>query len=204
MSDWLIGEDGWCRGVRHIASLHYDRRASGSPIDLVVVHSISLPPGCFQTQAVAQFFTGSLDIAADERLRDLAGVRVSSHFFIERNGTVDQFVSCNSRAWHAGVSSFQGRTRCNDFSVGIELEGTDDTAFTESQYASLERLLRAIAQRYAPRWIVGHSDIAPGRKTDPGPFFDWSRLSRRAFLFGSPELPGAAARKSVNFVLNAA
>ncbi len=185
---------GWAEGVRDARSPHYDRRPSGIEIDTVVLHNISLPPLTFGSNCVEDFFCGRLDCRQHEALASLEGIRVSSHFFIRRNGEMVQFVSCNDRAWHAGLSSLLGRRRCNDFSIGIEIEGTDFCPFEERQYQSLEGLLRAISHRYPVRYIVAHSDIAPTRKTDPGPYFDWGRLMREKACFGSPEFPGAAAR----------
>jgi AmpD protein len=142
------------------------------------VHGISLPPGVFGGDGVARLFTNTLDPAADPFYVTIAGLRVSAHFFVRRRGEVVQFVGCNDRAWHAGVSSWRGRERCNDFSVGIELEGADDVPYTVRQYRRLADLLRALKRRYPTiAAAAGHSDIAPGRKTDPGPAFDWDRLA---------------------------
>ena len=139
------------------------------------MHSISLPPGCFRGDAVSDLFLNRLDCAAHPYFSGLTGLRVSSHFFIRRRGELIQFVRCSKRAWHAGLSFWQGRERCNDFSVGIELEGTDATAFNQAQYRTLARVTRSLQAAYPIRDIVGHADIAPGRKTDPGPLFDWGR-----------------------------
>ena len=147
-------------------------------IDLIVVHGISLPPGEFGGDAIAQLFTNTLDSRAHPYFESIAGLRVSSHFLIRRDGELVQFVSCNERAWHAGASSWKARDRCNDFSIGIELEGTDDVPYAAAQYTMLARLLRAIRRAYPIVDVVGHSDVAPGRKTDPGPTFDWPRLAR--------------------------
>ncbi len=150
------------------------------PIDLIVLHNISLPPAQsavdFGTDHVLDFFTNTLDCDAHPYFEQLRGVRVSAHFFIRRTGECVQFASCDARAWHAGASDFFGRTRCNDFSVGIEIEGTDDLPFTPEQYATTASLVRAICAAYPIAAIAGHSDIAPGRKTDPGPHFDWAHL----------------------------
>jgi AmpD protein len=143
------------------------------------VHGISLPPGVFGGDDVARLFTNTLDPASHDSYASLAGLRVSSHFFIRRDGELVQFVGCNDRAWHAGVSSWRGRERCNDFSVGIELEGADRVPYEDAQYPRLAVLLRALKRRYPGiADAVGHSDVAPGRKTDPGPAFDWDRLAR--------------------------
>lgn len=151
-------------------------RPEGGDISLLVIHNISLPPGQFGSGCVQRFFCGRLDHAAHPYFSGIAGLRVSAHFLIERNGSVTQFVSCLHRAWHAGQSSFAGRDDCNDFSIGIELEGTDDQPFTDAQYESLLELSQALTRAYpliTRERITGHEHIAPGRKTDPGPFFDW-------------------------------
>lgn len=145
-------------------------------IELVVIHSISLPPGEFGGDAVSELFTNRLDWDAHPYFQSIRGLEVSAHFFIRRDGSLIQFVPCARRAWHAGKSSWLGRERCNDFSVGIELEGTDDQPFTDAQYAALIPLLAALKAAYPIRAVIGHSDIAPGRKTDPGPHFAWQRL----------------------------
>lgn len=188
-----LKKDGWCEGVTHLVSPHFNERPDGVKPTLVVLHCISLPPGCFATGDVVELFLGTLDVTKDPRLADLAGLRVSSHFFITRDGKVFQFVSCNYRAWHAGVSSLMGRDNCNDYSVGIELEGSESEPFQKEQYAALLALLKALSRRYAIEAIVAHSDVAPGRKTDPGPYFDWQYLQRRKSAFGNPKFPGPAA-----------
>ena len=170
-----MSKDGWLTGVRRLKSPNFDARPAHATIDLLVIHNISLPPDEFAGDAVIQFFTNTLDCKAHPYYAQLDGVKVSAHFFIRRDGSMMQFVSCLDRAWHAGVSQWQGRERCNDFSIGIELEGSDFVAFTDEQYAALKLLTKKIKQAYPIRASVGHSDIAPERKTDPGPFFDWSR-----------------------------
>ena len=162
-----------------IASPNCDDRPNGTPISMVVVHGISLPPGRFGGDAIARLFTNRLDPAAHESFATIAALRVSAHFLIRRDGALVQFVPCGRRAWHAGESSWRGRARCNDCSIGIELEGTDSLPYTGAQYAMLARLVRALRSRYPITDIVGHSDIAAGRKSDPGKAFDWSRLGRR-------------------------
>ena len=171
-----IDINGWVSGVHKIASANYDPRPAGTEIDLLVIHNISLPPDQFGGKAIVDFFTNQLDITAHPYYAQLKDVRVSSHFLIRRDGRILQFVPCVQRAWHAGVSSWQGRTRCNDFSIGIELEGSDFVPFTDRQYAALARLTRRLRCKYPLRSIAGHSDIAPVRKTDPGPYFDWPRF----------------------------
>jgi AmpD protein len=171
-------EDGWYPEVRHCPSPNFNERPQAE-ISLLVIHNISLPPGQFATGQVHALFQNRLQADAHPYFTAVAKLRVSAHFLIERDGAISQFVSCLKRAWHAGVSSFDGRENCNDFSLGIELEGTDDQPFTESQYASLIVLIRTLQRAYpaiTPARICGHSDIAPGRKTDPGPAFDWARL----------------------------
>lgn len=176
---------GWCAGVRHCPSAHCNERPQGE-ISLLVLHNISLPPGQFGTGKVQEFFTSGLNASEHAYFAGIADMRVSAHFFIERDGQISQFVSCLQRAWHAGVSSFAGRDNCNDFSLGIELEGTDDLPYSEAQYDALVPLVQQLLAAYpalSVERICGHSDIAPGRKTDPGPAFDWPRL-RTALLAG--------------------
>lgn len=174
---------GWLRGARRLPSPHCDDRPDADDISLLVIHNISLPPGQFGTTCVEQLFLGTLDCNAHPYFEGLRGVRVSAHFFIDRRGRLTQFVPLHRRAWHAGVSTFEGRERCNDFSIGIELEGTDDRAFTVAQYRQLARVTRHLRRafpRITAKRITGHSDIAPGRKTDPGPHFDWARYRRES------------------------
>ena len=170
---------GVARAARQIASPNCDERPAGAQVELVVIHGISLPPGRFGGRGVVSLFTNRLDPGAHPYYAQIAALRVSSHFFIARCGTLIQFVPCSLRAWHAGQSSWRGRDRCNDFSVGIELEGTDELPYTSRQYAALAKLVTAVCRRYPIAEVVGHSDIAPGRKTDPGPAFDWPRLQRK-------------------------
>lgn len=165
--------NGWLSGVRRIASPNFDARPKGAVASLLVIHSISLPPDEFGGPAVRQLFTNTLDCTTHPYYEQLKGVRVSAHFLVGRDGSITQFVSCAGRAWHAGVSAWQGRERCNDFSIGIELEGCDSMHFELAQYAALSKLTRRLLRHYPIRDIVGHADIAPGRKTDPGPHFDW-------------------------------
>ena len=177
---------GIVRNARQVASPNFDARPPGEAITLVVVHGISLPPGVFEGDGVERLFTNTLDESADPFYASIARLRVSSHFFVRRGGELVQFVSCNDRAWHAGVSSWQGRERCNDFSVGVELEGTDEQPYAAAQYRRLGDLLLGLKHRYSSiAAAVGHSDVAPGRKTDPGPAFDGDRLAR---VTGAPRL----------------
>jgi AmpD protein len=192
-----IDQNGWLAPapgvVLHPECSHWDEREGDGRIDLVILHNITVPAYETRTGMVEALFLGKLRTCGDPFLDPLVGIRVSSHFFISRDGAVHQFVSTLKRAWHAGVSSFMGRTRCNDFSIGIEIEGTDFSPFEERQYRALEEVLSAVHERHAPRFVAAHSDVAPGRKTDPGPYFDWVRLYRARRAFGSPEFPGAAA-----------
>lgn len=169
-----IDADGWCRQAQHRPSPNFDARPAAMAIDLLVIHNISLPPGQFGGPYIADLFGNCLDCDSHPYFDQLRTLRVSSHFLIRRDGGLIQFVSANERAWHAGVSSFAGRERCNDFSIGIELEGSDFVPFEERQYHTLAELTVALQRRYALRAVTGHQDIAPGRKTDPGPFFDWN------------------------------
>ena len=171
---------GTVRAARQVPSPNFDARPAGVAVTLVVVHGISLPPGEFGGNGIVELFTNTLDIGAHSAYASLSGLRVSAHFLIRRDGELVQFVSCSDRAWHAGASSWQGRERCNDFSIGIELEGTDGLSYEARQYEVLAALLRALKRRYPLTAAVGHSDVAPGRKTDPGPAFDWDRLARLA------------------------
>jgi N-acetyl-anhydromuramoyl-L-alanine amidase len=174
---------GLLRDTRQVLCTHRDERPAGVRPDLVVVHGISLPPGEFGGPWIEQFFAGQLAAGAHPYFAEIAGRRVSAHALIRRDGRVVQFVPFGQRAWHAGVSNWEGRDACNDFSVGIELEGTDEAPYEPAQYAALAELIRALCATYAairPERVVGHSDVAPGRKTDPGPSFDWTRL--RALL----------------------
>jgi AmpD protein len=164
--------------ARRVPSPNQDARPDGTEISLIVVHGISLPPGDFTGDHIERLFTNRLDPKIHPYFTTIAGLRVSAHFLIRRDGELLQFVSCASRAWHAGPSIWHERSGCNDFSIGIELEGVDDVPYASAQYAVLGRLIRALGVRYAIEDIVGHSDIAPGRKTDPGPAFDWPRLRR--------------------------
>lgn len=171
-----INLEGICEQAQWIASPNCDARPIVDDVSLVVIHNISLPPQNFGGQGVMQLFTNQLNPDEHPYYAEIAHLKVSSHFFIQRDGSLIQFVSCNQRAWHAGVSSWQGRERCNDFSIGIELEGSDYEAFEPNQYVVLKSLLKAIKVRYGIDAVAGHSDIAPGRKTDPGPYFDWSTI----------------------------
>ena len=170
-----LNAEGLVQGVRYIASPNCDNRPPEAVINLLVIHNISLPPDEYGGAGVIELFTNRLDPAAHPYYQLIKDMKVSAHFFIRRDGEVIQFVPCGLRAWHAGASNWCGQERCNDFSLGIELEGSDFEPFTEAQYAALLALTVVLKQAYPIEDIVGHSDIAPGRKTDPGPFFDWAR-----------------------------
>ncbi len=176
-------ERGLLENIRQVQSPNCDARPEGVAAELLIIHGISLPPGEYGGIWIEQLFTNQLDWNAHPYFKQIEGMRVSSHLLIRRDGQVVQFVPFHARAWHAGASSFQGRERCNDFSIGIELEGTDDTAYEAEQYRELARVIVALCRAYpalSMQRLVGHSDVAPGRKTDPGECFDWPRL--RAML----------------------
>jgi AmpD protein len=166
----------WIDGARRVLSPNCDSRPAGTEVSLALLHSISLPRGRYRGDAVERLFTNRLDPAAHPSFGDLAGVRVSSHFLIRRGGELLQFVPLAARAWHAGASRWRGRERCNDFSVGIELEGVDDAVFEAAQYASLVTLFTKLQTVLPLREVAAHSDVAPGRKSDPGSHFDWARF----------------------------
>ena len=174
-ADSPFDRDSWLPRARRVASPNCDERPAGAEISLLVIHNISLPPGEFGGAGVIDLFLNRLDHTAHPYYAGLRGLHVSSHFFVRRDGELIQFVACDRRAWHAGSSQWRGRQRCNDFSIGIELEGTDALPYADIQYLELARLTSEIASRYSIQDIAGHSDIAPGRKTDPGPCFDWVR-----------------------------
>lgn len=175
-----MGEGGWVAGARRVLSPNCDSRPVGAEISLVVLHSISLPRRQYRRDAggnaIERLFTNRLDPSAHASFAELAGLRVSSHFLIYREGELVQFVPLEARAWHAGVSRWRGREHCNDFSVGVELEGVDDGPFEAAQYRRLAGLLRELGARLPLRALAAHSDVAPGRKSDPGTRFDWARL----------------------------
>lgn len=175
---FFSGNNGWVDGVVHRSSPHFNARPAGMPVTLAVIHYISLPAGVFGGDDTDALFMGTLDTRSRPEYADLAGLRVSSHFFIRRTGEVRQYVSVFNRAWHAGISSFEGRADCNNYSVGIELEGTGEVPFEAGQYEALTALLETLLGILPLQTVTGHEFIAPGRKSDPGPFFDWTRLSR--------------------------
>ena len=174
-------ETGWLEGVRRVESPNSDERPPDTTLDLIVVHGISLPPGRFGEGWIDRFFLNELPAAADPYFATIAEMKVSAHALVARDGSLTQYVSFNRRAWHAGRSAHRGRSACNDFSVGIELEGTDDLPYARAQYRTLAALVRALRRAYSSLRgadIVGHSDIAPGRKSDPGAAFDWGALHK--------------------------
>lgn len=185
----LIPEaDGWCRAAYCDPSPNFDERPDGIDISLLIIHNISLPLGCFGTSCVADLFCNRLNFDAHPSFKELRGVRVSAHFLIGRDGALTQFVSTKARAWHAGASSFGGRQRCNDFSIGIEVEGTDSEPFTGAQYQALTGLTVGLRQAHPLTDVTGHEHVAPGRKTDPGPLFDWAAYRNAFSAYGSGPL----------------
>lgn len=180
--EFVPDAEGWVAAARRVPSPNFDARPPGLPLDVVVIHNISLPPGQFGTGDIEAFFQNRLDAARHPFFETIRDVRVSAHFLIARDGELVQFVACTQRAWHAGQSEYCGRQRCNDFSIGIEIEGADDQPFTPAQYHTAARLVSGLRAAYAIEGVAGHSDIAPGRKTDPGPHFDWRRFATLAGL----------------------
>lgn len=174
--DLKINPAGYIKTAMQISSPNFDARPENTIIDLIVIHNISLPPNEYGGAGVVHLFTNQLNPNEHPYYAEIYTRKVSSHFFIRRDGQLLQFVSCLQRAWHAGVSSWQGRERCNDFSVGIELEGSDFDAFESAQYKTLQAVIACIKKTYPIQQVVGHSDIAPGRKTDPGPYFEWAKI----------------------------
>lgn len=172
-------EHGWLDNAVHCPSPNFGERPAGAVVSLLVLHNISLPPGEFATQAVTDFFLNRLDATAHPYFAEICDLQVSAHFYIARDGALTQFVSTDQRAWHAGQSCWQGQENCNDFSIGIELAGSDNTPFAAAQYTTLWPLIEALRQRYPITAVAGHSDVAPGRKTDPGPCFDWPAVAAR-------------------------
>ncbi len=179
MSDAAI-INGWLTTATHAGSPNYDARPAGARVELIVLHHISLPAGNFSGDIVINFFQNKITVDNHQpELAELAAIRVSAHFFVRRDGRIIQLVNTQRRAWHAGVSAWRGRERCNDFSVGIEIEGTGELPFEPAQYAALNTLISALKDFYPDVALTSHSEIAPGRKSDPGPTFDWSALTHR-------------------------
>ncbi|RYX89022.1 MAG: 1,6-anhydro-N-acetylmuramyl-L-alanine amidase AmpD [Comamonadaceae bacterium] len=173
-----LWQDGWYRFARHLPSPNFGPRPAGTRVDLIVLHSISLPPGEYGGPEVQQLFTNTLDWSAHPYFEEIRGAEVSSHFYIRRNGELWQFVSCDARAWHAGTSRYRGRDNCNDDSIGIELEGLEGLTFEDAQYETLGHICAAMAQSWPVAYVAGHEHVAPGRKHDPGAGFEWGRLQR--------------------------
>ncbi|MCG6953562.1 MAG: 1,6-anhydro-N-acetylmuramyl-L-alanine amidase AmpD [Betaproteobacteria bacterium] len=174
----MAAAEGFVARARRVASPNFDERPAGTAVSLLVVHAISLPPGVFGGDAIERLFTNRLDPGAHPAFAPIAQLRVSAHFLLRRDGELIQFVSADKRAWHAGVSSWRGRAACNDFSIGVELEGDERSRFGDAQYEGLITLVTQLRRMYPLRDIAGHDDIAPQRKCDPGPHFDWPRLLR--------------------------
>ena len=175
----MINKEGWLTKAEKHISPNFDQRPKNTDIKLIVIHNISLPPENFEPENVKKFFMNELDFETHKFFQEIRGLKVSSHFVIDRIGKIYQFVSVYDRAWHAGVSSFKNQENCNDFSLGVELIGSDNTPFEDNQYISLNELIEALCNSFPKikkENIVGHSEIAPGRKSDPGPFFDWSKI----------------------------
>ncbi|MDY7577514.1 1,6-anhydro-N-acetylmuramyl-L-alanine amidase AmpD [Herbaspirillum sp. RTI4] len=187
----ILDKNGWCPAAQQVPSPNFDARPAGVAADLLVIHNISLPPGEFGGPYIADLFTNRLDCQAHPYFEQLRPLRVSSHFLVRRDGSLLQFVSIHDRAWHAGVSQFEGRHGCNAFSIGIELEGSDFVPFDDRQYATLAALTAALHDAAPLDAISGHEHIAPGRKTDPGPFFDWQRFGAALVTVGvkKPDVP---------------
>tara|TARA_B100000767_G_C19761661_1_gene535415 strand:+ start:440 stop:1006 length:567 start_codon:yes stop_codon:yes gene_type:complete len=172
-----IDEQGFIQSLKKVESPNFDNRPNNSEINLIVIHNISLPPRKFGGTYIEDFFQNKLDSTKNSYFKTIKDLKVSSHFLIKRSGELIQFVSCNNRAWHAGESSWKNRSNCNDFSIGIELEGTDNQSFENNQYMKLTNLIQCLCKNYPINDIVGHSQISPQRKTDPGPFFNWDLIN---------------------------
>ncbi|MFL2733872.1 MAG: 1,6-anhydro-N-acetylmuramyl-L-alanine amidase AmpD [Gammaproteobacteria bacterium] len=175
----MINQEGWLEQSNKIPSPNFDDRPKNTEIKLIVIHNISLPPENFNPSNIEKLFLNKLDFDSHEYFKEIRDLKVSSHFLIDREGQITQFVSVYKRAWHAGKSNFENEDNCNDFSIGIEMIGSDNSIFENKQYASLKKLIKSLKKVFPKILednIVGHSDIAPGRKTDPGPFFDWTKI----------------------------
>ena len=172
----FFSADGWYSKCKRLASPNFNSRPTNISGHIIVIPSISLPPGIYNNSYIEDFFLNQLDVNAHPYFLEIKDLKVSAHFLIKRTGELIQFVSCNDRAWHAGESHYQGKENCNDFSIGIELEGDDETPYEDDQYIKLMELLGCLKKEYNIQDVVGHSDIAPSRKTDPGPLFDWKKI----------------------------
>ena len=198
----VLDAAGWCLAAQCHPSPNFDARPDGCAIELLVIHNISLPAGQFGGPYIADLFANQLDLHAHPSFASLQGVRVSAHFLIRRDGSLLQFVSTEQRAWHAGLSTFEGRDRCNDFSIGIELEGCDSLPYEIPQYQILVNLTLCLQERYGLRAVCGHQDIAPGRKTDPGPHFDWAGFEAAFHCQEQARQAGDAPLPSLRFAQN--
>lgn len=194
-----ITAEGWCREVARAPCTNFDVRPQDAVISLLVIHNISLPPGQFGGDHIEALFANKLDYVADPYFEQLRDLKVSAHFLVRRTGRALQFVATTERAWHAGISQFGGRERCNDFSIGIELEGSDDQTFTDAQYQTLANLTFALSSRHPLAHVAGHEHIAPGRKTDPGPFFDWPRYQREFDMLNKKSVSHMKSKRSLYF-----
>ena len=195
--DSPLWREGWYQFAGRLTSPNYGPRPSQAEIDLIVLHCISLPPGQYGGDEVQRLFTNQLDWNAHPYFKRIEGMQVSSHFYIRRQGELQQFVSCDQRAWHAGMSSYRGRSDCNNNAIGIELEGVDDAPFDERQYETLVSLCAAILQRYPITQVAGHEHIAPGRKTDPGKGFNWS-LFQQSMGLASQHFPDGIFSQNID------
>jgi AmpD protein len=171
-----LAADGWVDAARRVLSPNRDERPAGAEVSLLLLHSISLPPGQFGGDSIERLFTNTLDPSAHPYFQEISSLEVSSHFLVRRDGALIQFVPVQERAWHAGASVWRGRSRCNDFSIGVELEGSDEGPFEPAQYERLSELIHALRERLPLHDVAAHSEVAPGRKTDPGSGFDWARM----------------------------
>jgi AmpD protein len=195
LADNALWQDGWYRFARRLPSPNFGPRPQQAQTDLIVLHSISLPPGIYGGNQVQELFSNQLDWAQHPYFQQIQGLQVSAHFYIQRTGDIWQFVSCDDRAWHAGTSHYRGRDNCNDDSVGIELEGLEGDTFEVAQYEALQALCPALAQRYPIAHIAGHEHIAPGRKADPGPGLDWGFL-QQSLGFAPHCFPAVVGRRT--------
>jgi len=191
-STYTIDPHGWCHHARRADCTHFDARPDGAEIRLLVIHNISLPPGEFGGHYIEDLFANRLDCDAHPYFEQLRGLRVSSHFLIRRDGELLQFVATHARAWHAGLSNYKGQDRCNDFSIGIELEGTDTDDYCDAQYATLVALTDALLRAHLIADVCGHQHISPERKTDPGPSFNWMHFRSALAALQNANLPTAS------------
>ena len=194
-----MSPDGWCPEITRAPCTNFDARPLDTAISLLVIHNISLPPGQFGGDYIEALFANTLDCDVHPYFEQLRGLKVSAHFLVRRDGSALQFVATTQRAWHAGTSQFNGRERCNDFSIGIELEGSDDQHFTDAQYKTMASLTQALASHHPLSHVAGHEHIAPGRKTDPGPFFDWQRYRADCLVLEQNSVSHMKSKQSLYF-----